>query len=77
MHHPSELIGKFRCKQDFIKYFKEQLQLYVPPEICINKDFLKSVLKEEKSLFSMQDVKWVNVPQYDELSVKNLWPDMI
>jgi hypothetical protein len=25
----------------------------------------------------MHDVKWVNVPQYDELSVKKLWPDMI
>jgi hypothetical protein len=25
----------------------------------------------------MRDVKWVNVPQYDELSVKRLWPEMI
>jgi hypothetical protein len=49
----------------------------VPPAICINKDFLKQVLTEEKSLFAMHDVKWVNVPQYDELSVKKLWPDMI
>ena len=41
----SELVGKFRSKADFIKYFKENLQLYVPPEVYINKDFLKQVLQ--------------------------------
>lgn len=35
------------------------------------------MLTEEKALFSMQEIKWVNVPLYDELSVKNLWPEMI
>ena len=29
---PHELYGKFSAKSDFIKYFKEQLQLYLPPE---------------------------------------------
>ena len=29
---PHELIGKFSAKSDFIKYFWEQLQLYLPPE---------------------------------------------
>ena len=43
----------------------------------MNKDFLKQVLVEEKALFPMSDIKWVNVPLYDELSVKNLWPEMI
>ena len=41
----SELVGKFRSKADFIKYFRENLQLYVPPEVYINKDFLKQVLQ--------------------------------
>ena len=36
-----ELIGKFRSKADFLKFFKENLQLYVPPQAYINKDFLK------------------------------------
>ena len=40
----------------------------------INKDFLKQVLKEEKNLFSLFEVKYVNVPHYDELSVKRFWP---
>ena len=29
---PNELFGKFSSKADFIRYFKEILQLYVPPE---------------------------------------------
>ena len=29
---PHELAGKFSCKADFVKYFKENLQLYVPPD---------------------------------------------
>ena len=28
---PAELYGKFSSKSDFIKYFSEQLQLYLPP----------------------------------------------
>jgi hypothetical protein len=34
-------------------------------------------LTEEKLLFSLQEIKQVNVPLYDELSVKRLWPEMI
>ena len=41
-----------------------------------NKDFLKQVLAEDKSLMEMKDVKFINVPVFDELSVKNLWPEM-
>jgi hypothetical protein len=69
-----ELIGKFRSKSDFIKFFRDSLQLYVPPEKYINKDFLKQVLAEEKQLLSNNDVKAVNVPLYDELSVKKFYP---
>ena len=50
------------------------VQLYVPPEKMLNKDFLKKVLKEEKKLLSLKEVKYVNVPHYEELSVKKFWP---
>ena len=70
----SELTGKFRAKSDFIKYFSEVLQLYVPPEKMVNKDFLKMVLTEEKKLLHLHEVRWVNVPHYDELSVKKFLP---
>ena len=40
----------------------------------INKDFLKEVLAEEKDLLELKQVKWINVPLFDELSVINIWP---
>lgn len=42
----------------------------------VNKDFLKQVLAEEKELLQIKDVRFVNVPMYDELAVKRLWPEM-
>ena len=42
----------------------------------VNKDFLKEVFIEEKSLLKLSEVKRVNVPLYDELSVISLWPMM-
>jgi len=44
------------------------------PKNIINKDFLKKILKDEKKLLPLADVKYVNVPRYDELSVKRFWP---
>ena len=40
----------------------------------VNKDFLKAVLKREKALLKLAEVKRINVPLYDELSVVNIWP---
>ena len=40
----------------------------------INKDFLKLVLTEDKALLHLNEVKYVNVPHYDELSVRKFWP---
>ena len=42
----------------------------------INKDFLKQILVEEKELIPIGNINFVNVPMYDELSVKRLWPEM-
>ena len=42
----------------------------------MNKDFLKQVFLGKKKLLGLNEVKRVNVPTYDELSVVNLWPDM-
>jgi hypothetical protein len=36
----------------------------------VNKDFLKQILREEKKLLKMSEVKMVCMPKYDELSVK-------
>jgi hypothetical protein len=42
----------------------------------INKDFLKDILAERKSLLRLDMVKRINVPLYDELAVGKLWPMM-
>lgn len=52
------------------------VQLYVPPASMINRDFFKQVLLDKKKLLPLNDVKYVNVPRYDELSVKRFWPKL-
>ena len=41
-----------------------------------NKDFLKEVFSGTKALMSLDEVKRVNMPMYDEVSVKDMWPKM-
>ena len=42
----------------------------------INKDFLKEVLAERKALLPLSQMKFIHVPLYNELSLKNLGPMM-
>ena len=48
----------------------------MPPQGQVTKDFLKQVFAEEKQLLRKAAIKAVEVPRYDELSVKKLWPSM-
>jgi len=48
--------------------------MYLPPAKMVNKDFLKKILTEEKQLLQLNEVKYVHVPHYDELSVKKFYP---
>ena len=41
----------------------------------INKDFLRDILADKKKLFALTEVKMVDVPRYDELSVNKLYPN--
>ena len=40
----------------------------------MTKDFTKAILREDKDLLKMSEVKFVHVPKYEELSVKHLFP---
>ena len=71
-----DLLARFRSKADFVSYMTNQLQLYVPPEKMLNRDFMKQLLAEEKRLLELRAVQQVNMPRYDELSVKKFWPLM-
>ena len=46
----------------------------MPPASVVNKDFLKQVLADEKALIKKADVSPIEVPHYEEISVKALWP---
>ena len=50
------------------------VQMYVPPKTMVNKDFLRLILAEEKKLFKLSEVSFIQVPRNDELSVTNLYP---
>ena len=39
-----------------------------------NRDFIKAILRGDKSLLKMSEIRQVNVPKYDELSTKKLYP---
>ena len=48
----------------------------MPDEASMNKDFFKAVLAGQKQLLKKQEVSYITVPHYDELSVKALWPEL-
>ena len=48
----------------------------MPDEGAINKDFLKEVFAGKKQLLRKQELSYITVPQYDEISVKALWPEL-
>ena len=43
----------------------------------VTKDFLKEVLQEKKKLKKIQEVKFINVPPFDEIGVKNVYTDVV
>ena len=43
----------------------------------VTKDFLKGVIQENKKLLRMSEVKFVNVPAFDEIAVKHLYPAVV
>ena len=51
--------------------------MYVPPGKMVNKDFLRKVFNEEKRLFHLSEFLYVNMPKYDELSVRKFYPRLI
>lgn len=53
------------------------MHFYLPPKESINKDYLKQILVNEKILLTMDEVRFIKVPKYEELSVKALYPEAI
>lgn len=43
------------------------------PYHMVNKDFFRAMLKGEKKLLKMKDVRFINAPSFDETGVKNIY----
>ena len=53
------------------------MQYYLPDEHAVNKDFLKDVLGGQKQLLKKAQVNQIEVPHYDELSVRKLYLELV
>ena len=73
----ADFMGSFSDKSSFYSYFKEQLQLFVPPYNMLNAKWLKQIISGKKKLMKAADVNKYNPPRYDEISVTNLYKDCI
>ena len=51
--------------------------MHVPPQNMFTRDHLKAILEGQKRLMKLKDVKFVSVPMYDELSVKQHYDKML
>jgi hypothetical protein len=52
-------------------------QYYMPPMKKVNKDFLKQVFAGKKQLVPRNQIRPIEVPHYDELSVEALVKDVM
>jgi hypothetical protein len=48
----------------------------MPYEMC-TKDMLRAIFAGEKSLLKLNEVRYISVSKYDELSVKHLYEDLL
>ena len=48
------------------------VRMYLPPFNNMNKDMLKQILRGEKKVFLMENIRMVKVPAYQELKVLSL-----
>jgi hypothetical protein len=51
--------------------------MYLPSIDRMNKDFLRDVFAGKKHLIPRDQLRPISVPEYDELSVKNLWQEVL
>ena len=84
-----ELLSRFRSKADLYRYLTHQSKhwlrlltlavvgLYLPSYETTRLSFIRDVLQDKKKLLKTTELVKINVPRYEELSVKNLYRDAI
>ena len=53
------------------------MKFYEKSFFRVIKDHLREILKGNKALLKMKDVKFINVPAYDEIGVKALYEKVL
>ena len=48
----------------------------MPPKTQVDKAFLRQIFQNEKKLLKKNEVRYIHVPHWDELSVKKMWLDL-
>lgn len=83
------MIGRFRSKSDIYEYLSQHSKIsshfdssalgnyYLPPKKKVTKDFLKEVFAGRKHLVPCAQIRPIDVPRYDELSVVTLIKDVM
>ena len=84
---PEELLSRFRSKEDLYRYMTLQgnilfwslndalVNVYLPSIKGTRIGFLHDILSEKKSHLKQNEVNQMQVPLFQEISVKNLYAD--
>ena len=48
----------------------------MPPIAQLNKDFLKAVFEDEKRLLFKNEVRFITISHFEEISVRRLWTEL-
>ena len=80
-----ELLGRFRSKEDLHRYLTQQgrhfqesfilVGVFLPSMKATSLDFMRDILKESKLHLKANEVIHLDIPHYQELSVKNMYED--
>lgn len=86
---PEDMLSRFRSKEDLYRYMTQQgkynmltvwifiVNVFLPSLDHCKLSFLRDILSEKKSHLKNNEVNRMEVPLYQELSVKNLFNDAI
>lgn len=89
IHPAEELLSRFRSKEDLYRYmtlhgmtliFNRSLAIvnvFLPTMGGTKLSFMRDILSETKKHLKVNEVNFMQVPNYKELSVKNMYEDAI
>ena len=68
----NDLSSKFRAKSELINVLWREGDIYLPPKRDVTQKYLRKLLHGEKLYVKWSEVKAINIPQYEGLTVNDL-----